>query len=394
MKKNADLLVFCPVNPLRADSGVKYLCEALTDAGVQVELWAVVPWQMRHEFESWTCPVHVGWWYAILPRTLYRVQMLLARLHIFLIGLFSIAPILYIETGYVREIAALKKLRPKRLFIQYCPELFTEQDPIYGMLKSAVRYYAKVADLPDMIIDVEPTRAQIRKQWYRLSKDPFVIPNTLPLKEMPTPAPKGSLARLANCTFPVDRPILLYAGAVHRDREMGLLVDALKQMSKRPFLVAFCYGDDSDIEFLRQRCRQELGDNEAQICNAVARINLLACLHEADAGFMYYRPSIGIGYLHAAPTKLYEYIAAGMPVITSNNPGIVELVSTEGFGVSVQEDTAASLAQAIDKLLNQQYTLLDEIRIRERRKFNTELCYEIAAAPVIEHLVTLIGRNR
>lgn len=181
----------------------------------------------------------------------------------------------------------------------------------------------------------------------------------------------------------------MYSGGVYFHRELDLLVDALAGMRRRPFFLAFCYGDKAAIADLRQKCAERLEPNQAKICDSVPRSELLSSIHEADAGYAYYRPSLTIGNVYAAPTKLFEYIAVGLPVIASNNPEIVKLIDEGGLGVCVKDESALGLRDAIESLLFDK-ELLACVRKCQREKFESDLCYEVAARPGIQAIIDLL----
>lgn len=57
-------------------------------------------------------------------------------------------------------------------------------------------------------------------------------------------------------------------------------------------------------------------------------------------------------YAHSEPTKIMEYMAHGIPVITTPNPASVELVRRADAGVVVPFGDAAAAAAAIEELAN------------------------------------------
>jgi glycosyltransferase involved in cell wall biosynthesis len=57
-------------------------------------------------------------------------------------------------------------------------------------------------------------------------------------------------------------------------------------------------------------------------------------------------------YLYSLPTKLFEYMAAGLPVITSDLPKSKEIVEAAGCGFSVSLDDAKALKDRLSMLLS------------------------------------------
>jgi len=383
MNTRKRLLVLSPVNPLRAYSGVKYLCDALVERGIELELWAYIPKNMLHETKGWRFPVRsfLDTWYSGIP----RFRVLASQMQALFLALVADSPVLFTELTFIRQMAFIKTWRPKKVLIHYCAEL-----PAEGEVPEAagfLRTYRRFANVPDLVIDVEPNRAKLRKEWYRLSKHPLVIPNTIPKSEIPPRSKPGGLAELAATQFPAGVPVLLYTGGAHPSRELDLLIDALAGMKRRPFFLAFCYGDKADLATLRRTCAYRLTPEEVKVCDAVPRSSLLACMHEADAGYVYYRPGLTVGATYAAPTKLFEYIAVGLPVIASNNPEIVRLVDGGGLGVCVADESVTALRRAIELLLFDKDRLA-RVRKRQREVFENDLCYEVASKTALDIIMT------
>jgi glycosyltransferase involved in cell wall biosynthesis len=63
--------------------------------------------------------------------------------------------------------------------------------------------------------------------------------------------------------------------------------------------------------------------------------------------------NISVSYYHALPNKLFEYINAGLPVISSNLPQMKKIVDNYDTGIVVDDLSAESIASSIKKLIHE-----------------------------------------
>jgi glycosyltransferase involved in cell wall biosynthesis len=72
----------------------------------------------------------------------------------------------------------------------------------------------------------------------------------------------------------------------------------------------------------------------------------LAHTAAADVGLVSVKPTC-LSYLYCLPNKLFEYIQAGVPVLTNELPDCVALVRQYGIGEAVADDSPAGWAEAL-----------------------------------------------
>lgn len=381
--------IITAVSPLRAYSGIKYLAEALTKLNIDVEVIAKILREDLHEVKNWPIKINSFYskWYGSIP--LFRRYM--TYLDFILISIFKADIIIFHELSFYRSVVYLKKLFPNKKFIHYCTELYDEVDvPEH---RNLLKFYKKYANVPDLIIECDKGREKLRKEMYHIIKPTVVIPNTIPKSEMPDKSAKGSLASIAGLSkLPDDMPIIIYTGGAYLHRQLDIIVESISNVKESVFFLAFCYGEQAAIEKLKDECTKKLGINNFKICNSVERRELLGCIHEATAGIVYYKPSLSIGNYYASPTKLFEYIAANIPVISSNNPEIVSLLTNHNIGICVSDETSDALTVAIENLVFDDKKIL-EIKKNQEEIFNNELCYEIASKEGIEAIINLIRKG-
>jgi len=381
--------IITAISPLRAYSGIKYLAEALSEVSVDVEVFAKILRKDLHEVKNWPIKINSFYskWYGRIP----LIRRYMSHLDFVLISIFKADIVIFHELSFYRSVVFLKKLFPNKKFIHYCTELYDEND--VPKHKNLLKFYKKHSNVPDLIIECDKGREKLRKEMYNIKKPTVVIPNTIPKSEMPDKSTKGSLATIAGMTkLPDNMPIIIYTGGAYLHRQLDMIVESISNVKKETFFLAFCYGDKAAIEQLQVECTKKLGKNNFKRCNSIARKELLGCIHEATAGIVYYKPSLSIGNLYASPTKLYEYIAANIPVISSNNPEIVSLLTKHNLGICVKDETNDALTIAIENLVFDDKKIL-EIKKNQEEFFNNQLCYEIASKEGIEAILKLIRKS-
>lgn len=383
------VIIISACNPVRAYSGLKYLTSALKEQGMEVELMAKIPTNMLWETDNWGIKVKSFYsqWYGRIP--LFRRYM--AYIHVILLGLFTNSTIIFHELAFFEQMLILKKFLPKKKLIHYCTELYTvEDEPTH---KRILDIYEKNASMPDLIIECEENRAELRKEMFNITTKTVVIPNTLPLTEIPKKTQSGALAKLAGVEgFPEGVPIVIYTGGAFFHRQLDIIIDAVSQVKGDVFFLAFLYGEKEAIEELRKICGEKLKKGMFKMCDAVPRHLLMECIHEATAGIVYYKPSLSIGNLYASPTKLFEYIGAGVPVISSNNPGIVDLVNKYNLGTCVEDESVEALTKAIEELVFDKEKIA-KIRESEERNFIEKLCYEKSSEAAINEIKKIVAKE-
>jgi len=143
-------------------------------------------------------------------------------------------------------------------------------------------------------------------------------------------------------------PCLGYVGGVTLERGIVELLTAA-QMARRthPTLRVLLIGPAPAD--LRSRIETEFAE-VAEFCGPLAQpeaMRLLAA--RATIGVSTYLPLIN--YLYAEPTKVFEYMALGLPILCSNFPMWEGLVVATGCGISVDPTDPDAMCQGICDLL-------------------------------------------
>lgn len=375
-------------NVLRAYSGLLYLAEALQDNGLSVDLTGPIPPGHLREAAYLSIPLRTIFARRSIPRSL-AVRAFRARLLIS--GLVRPRSWLFSDLTFFREAVTLRRSGRARTLVHYCPEFLTPEEFPEVPHTSA---YAQSAHVPDLTVDVDPNRARLRQQRFNLAHTPLVLPNTIPLRELEQLPTGIRLSKVAGLDVAPSRPVLLYAGGLHRGTGLATVIDALAGLGDRDFLfVAFCHTeDDRRFRAFRESASVALGDR-AKVCRAVPRRHLLAVLPEADAAFVYYPenelPTTNQRY--CAPTKLYESIARGVPVIASPNPPLRSLLLENDVGMCAVDESAGALRDVVRQVLSADSWRRD-VKARAPRFFARELSFEKLSAETVQAISQLVKR--
>lgn len=185
-------------------------------------------------------------------------------------------------------------------------------------------------------ITVSEGIASAMAEEYRLASAPAVIRNFPVYRAMPFRPPKEHL-------------IVHHHGALVPDRGLELLIRSVSFWQPRFNLrlrgpIAADY--ESALRALIERCGV---GNRVTIAPPLPMESLIADAWEADIG-IHLLPDFGTQNRFALPNKLFEFLMAGLAVVTSDLPEMRRIVDTYGVGLVVPNTTAESVAGMINML--------------------------------------------
>ncbi len=135
-----------------------------------------------------------------------------------------------------------------------------------------------------------------------------------------------------------------YVGGITRIRGVKQLIDALPLVPGVRLALCGAFGEPG----LESACRSSAGWEQVDYHGHVDREVAKSIMHASVAGVVTFEPVPN--HLDAQPNKLFEYMAAGLPVIASNFPLWVDLIEVGGFGLCVDPMDPRSIAMAIERL--------------------------------------------
>lgn len=146
-----------------------------------------------------------------------------------------------------------------------------------------------------------------------------------------------------------DSRVLLYQGGFSVGRGLDVCVAASALLPEDVHLVLLGFGPLTDQ---LADIAESLGiTDRVHIIDAVPPAELASLTRSADAGLIPYQPVSLNNYL-ALPNKIFEYTAAGVPVIVSDMPELRRIAVDAGCGAAYDPFDAESLAAAVREVLD------------------------------------------
>ena len=160
--------------------------------------------------------------------------------------------------------------------------------------------------------------------------------------------------------LPATRKLLLFQGGLSAKRNLQALVEAMRHVTN-PDVVLVILGDGALRQNLMREARSQPGAQRVFFHPAVPQHELLRHTAAADAGVIPYQATCLNNYF-CTPNKLFEFIAAGVPILGSDLPEISKMVAGRGIGLVGEMSSARAVAGLIDQLF------ADEARFAVWRK--------------------------
>jgi glycosyltransferase involved in cell wall biosynthesis len=141
--------------------------------------------------------------------------------------------------------------------------------------------------------------------------------------------------------------VALYAGAHGMSNDLGVLLEAASLLEDCPQVAMVLLGDGKDKAALQARAL-EIGLKNIHFLPPVPKSGIPAALSGADACIAILKP-IPL-YSTVYPNKVFDYMAAGKPVILAIQGVIQEVIEKAGAGIPVTPGDPGAVAQAVRKL--------------------------------------------
>jgi glycosyltransferase involved in cell wall biosynthesis len=142
--------------------------------------------------------------------------------------------------------------------------------------------------------------------------------------------------------------VVLYHGGFSPGRGIEQLIEAVPLLAPEVVLVLMGYGILADE--LRTRAADPVLAGRLRVLPAVPPNELIGWVASADVAAMPIQPTT-LNHRLTTPNKLFEAMAAGVPVVASDLPGMARIVRDTGCGVLCDPTDPVAIAAAIQLVL-------------------------------------------
>lgn len=222
------------------------------------------------------------------------------------------------------------------------PEVYFQLSRLYYRTLEAVFTPRAAA-----VITISPPIARELRRRYRL-RDVRLVPNYPALPSRLEPKSIRDLAAAAGHPIPADARIVLFLGNIQVGRAIDHLLTALASVPDSVGVFLGSGDPPSDIAALATELG--LGDR-LRFLEPVSSSEVIDYAASADVGITLTLPS-SLNGRYALPNKLFQYMAASIPVVGSDYPHVRDIVVRSGAGLTVDPADPVAIAAAIRRILD------------------------------------------
>jgi glycosyltransferase involved in cell wall biosynthesis len=237
------------------------------------------------------------------------------------------------------------------------------------------RQYSRLADLR---LAVSEQLAKIMTKEYGCEF--LTLPNCAGLREGEAVDLDKAFARRG-----VSDPLkIIFLGNFAEGRGLEETIRAFAHVKSNTKLIL--QGRDNNYRRKLMELARSLGLGEAIVSfpPAVPESALVETAAEADIGLIPYNPAYFI-YRYCCPNKLSQYLAAGLPILSSLTEYVSGIVEREEIGRVTDIADPVAFAATIDSLSERRHELVEMGR-RGRRFFEERYNWEVVVSPVMSRI--------
>ena len=176
---------------------------------------------------------------------------------------------------------------------------------------------------------------------------------------------------------------IIYLGSVRLANHVKTLIDAAALLKDNPKYRFFIYGDGADRENLEQYVKDNGISNVVFKEKRIAYAECAWVVSQATVNIMNYEK--GFGHVGVSSGKLWQYLAAGKPIVCNIDIAYDDVITDNNLGVARDIETAEDFAKEITRLAELPKEEYDAMCARVR-KCSHDFDYKVLSAREISVL--------
>jgi len=288
--------------------------------------------------------------------------------------------------------ARIMASRYRRPLVYQAHELVIKSDRLAIGGRAVFAFQKQFAKTADLVITPDHDRASIMKDELRLSTLPLVAANA------PLLRPNADSGRLLQAIAEQNRhidPIILRQGNIGPGHAVEATIRSMPHWIGPLSGLVLLGPLQPDYAQHLQGCAEEMGVHDRLVfLPPVPYHQVMQFTVDAHIGHALYEAVDDNNRLSGtASNKLLEYMAAGLPLLASNRPGLRALIERYDCGLTADESDPASIAAAVNTLLGDSQRAR-QMGVNAARAFDQEFRYDRQFAPVLAALTELASGRR
>lgn len=253
--------------------------------------------------------------------------------------------------GVAARAAGRAALRGRKLEVVYDAHEYVKGLSRYGgrtprFIAAWAQHERENIGAADRVITVSPAIARALKADHRLKREPTVIMNTPSQFDV-----SAEVVDLRTRTgLAADVPLMVYSGGITHARGVETAIQTLPDLPG-VHLAVVCVPSTSikPVQDLRDLAASLKVEDRVHYLEPVGPGDVVPFLRTADIGLI---PILRYpSHEMALPNKVFEYLFAGLPVVTSNMQSLTEFVNQTGVGEVFEVENPTDLAAKVTRVL-------------------------------------------
>ena len=312
-------------------------CKTLADAGYEVHLVA------RHGCDEVIDGIHL---HGIPTRKSKLARMMYTIWNVYRKAVMVDAELYHFHDPELIPIGLLLKLQGKKVIYDVhedYPDYIMYKDAIPYLLKKPISWITEKIEIYsagffDAIIAVTP---KIYEHFKQLNQKTFQICNFPFLDEFKSNSSENNWGSRSNA--------VTYIGSITHDRGIYTMIKAIG-LAQRLTPVRLILGGIFPVKSVEDNVKSLPDFNVVDYRCFLSREEIINVLTEVKAGLVVIHPNSHFTFSY--PTKLFEYMSAGIPVIASDFPAWRPIVRGTQCGLLVNSLNPEAIAEAILYILD------------------------------------------